>query len=134
MQYVVAEWKGGNTQINCGGPAGQPGNGLAGGPATNCAALFNGGQTVVCNKSDALYYTPGHGADAQAGGTLACRPQKPARDCNERSLLRRFGAGVKILTLYSEERYTAYREEAAQASSSVVTSLALDGGVGGVAF
>ena len=28
------------------------------------------------------------------GGRIECRAQKPARDCNERSLLRRFGAGI----------------------------------------
>ncbi|WP_204282233.1 hypothetical protein, partial [Serratia marcescens] len=42
---------------------------------------------------------------------VSCRPQLPARDCNERSLLRRFGAGVKILNMLTTETYTAYREE-----------------------
>jgi hypothetical protein len=54
-------------------------------------ADFNHGQTVVCQKGEALYHT--------AAGALQCRPQAPARDCNERSLLRRFGAGIKILPL-----------------------------------
>jgi hypothetical protein len=91
---------------------------------------FDGGQTTVCNKSDSLYYTP----NGQGGGTLSCRPQKAARECNERSLLRRFGAGVKILTIVSSERFTEYREEVVRETSSVVSNLALDGGVGGVAY
>ena len=49
-----------------------------------------------------------------------------------------FGAGVKILTMVSAERYTAYREEVIReqttSSNGQITSLALDGGVGGVAF
>ncbi|HEY2661810.1 MAG TPA: hypothetical protein VGI79_18970 [Caulobacteraceae bacterium] len=85
---------------------------------------FDHGQTVNCAKAEALWRSP--------GGQVQCRPQKPARDCNERSLLRRFGAGVKILTMITIERYTDYHEEAAQAGAS--TSLSLDGGVGGMVY
>jgi hypothetical protein len=85
---------------------------------------FSGGQTLACAKNDALYHAP--------GGKVECRRQKPARDCNERSLLRRFGAGIKILTITTSESYTAYREESE--SSSVASSMTLDGGVGGVAY
>ena len=87
---------------------------------------FEGGRTLACQKGEALYHLPGQGA-----GKLECRPQKPARDCNERSLLRRFGAGIKVLTLVYTEKYTAYRESSHE-SDSVVMSL--DGGVGGVAY
>ena len=61
--------------------------------------------------------------------------QKPARDCNERSLLRRFGAGVKIIKIIITETYTAYREEQTRtvSSSSSSFSMDIDGGVGGVA-
>jgi len=104
LQYVVAEYTG--------------------------KIAFDGGQATVCNKSDSLYYTP----NGQGGGTLSCRPQKAARDCHERSLLRRFGAGVKILTIVANERFTEYREEIVREQSTVVTNLALDGGVGGVAY
>lgn len=86
---------------------------------------FSGGQTLACGKNDALYHAP--------GGKVECRRQKPARDCNERSLLRRFGAGIKILTITSTETYTAYREEE-EASESYASSMSLDGGVGGVAY
>ena len=93
---------------------------------------FEGGQTMACQKGDALFHVGGRrGADGQGGGRLECRPQKPARDCNERSLLRRFGAGIKILTIMITERYTAYREEN---STSAATAMSLDGGVGGVVY
>lgn len=85
---------------------------------------FEGGQTLACQKGEALYHAAGQG-----GGRLECRPQIPARDCNERSLLRRFGAGIKILTIQINEKYTAYREHSSQAAS---TSMTFDGGVGGV--
>lgn len=83
------------------------------------------GETVACNKREALW----HGA----GGRLECRPEKAARDCNERSLLRRYGAGVKVLTLIREETYTEYREEMVEAEA-VTGMMMLDGGVGGRVF
>jgi hypothetical protein len=83
---------------------------------------FEKGQSSTCGKGEALYHSP--------GGKLACRPQKQARPCNERSLLRRFGAGIKILTMTMVETYTAYREE----SESSTTAMSLDGGVGGVVY
>ena len=88
---------------------------------------FSGGQTLTCHKGDALYHAP--------GGRVECRPQRPARDCNERSLLRRFGAGIKILTMITTESFTTYRESATRTeSSSVASGLSLDGGVGGIVF
>ena len=87
---------------------------------------FEGGQTLTCLKGEALYYIPGKDA-----GRLECRPQKPARDCNERSLLRRFGAGIKVLTMVYTEKYTAYRESSHESSS---VAMSLDGGVGGIAY
>lgn len=101
-----------------------------------------GGQTYVCQKNEALYHVPGMGGGGaglngggQGGaGSLVCRPQRPARDCNERSLLRRFGAGVKVLTIMSVEKYTAYREEVVQERQTLTTSFSLDGGVGGVVY
>ncbi len=92
-----------------------------------------GAQTYICAKNEALYHTPGAGQRGQAG-TLVCRPQRPARDCNERSLLRRFGAGVKILTLLTTETYTAYREETVREAATTSMSFSLDGGVGGVVY
>lgn len=115
---------------------------------------FDGGKTFDCRKGEALYYSGGRRGRSGGhvggpgwsegheegysektevmGGTLMCRPQKPARDCNERSLLRRFGAGIKILTMYWTETYTAYREESE--SSSAAMGMSLDGGVGGTVY
>jgi len=85
---------------------------------------FEGGQTLTCAKGEALYHWAGPN-----GGHIACRAQIPARDCNERSLLRRFGAGVKIMTIEITEKYTAYRERSTQGGA---TAMSFDGGVGGV--
>ncbi len=92
---------------------------------------FDGGQTMTCAKGEALYRTRGTAAEA---GQLVCRPQAPARDCNERSLLRRFGAGMKVLTIVTFEKYTAYREEVVTESTASSFSMSLDGGVGGVVY
>ncbi len=89
-----------------------------------------GGETMVCRKGEALWHSPG-GPD---GGLMDCRPAKPGRDCYERSLLRRYGAGVKVLTIVSTETYTAYREETVQESSTGSYSMSLDGGVGGTVY
>lgn len=116
---------------------------------------FEHGQTMMCAKGEALYYArasrsvvgpdggpvsagPGGpdaiGPDGQRAGRMECRPQKAARDCNERSLLRRFGAGVKILRIITTETYTAYREEQTQSSQMSSFSMTVDGGVGGVSY
>ena len=84
---------------------------------------FEGGKTLACQKGEALWHAAGHG-----GGQLICRPQIPARDCNERSLLRRFGAGIKIMTIVMTEKYQAYRE---RSSGATTTAMTFDGGVGG---
>ena len=89
------------------------------------SADFARGQTISCAKGEALYHA--------AGGGLACRPQRPARDCNERSLLRRYGAGIKVLKLAVAQQCVAYRSETAQSTtSSPSESMQMDGGVGGV--
>tara|TARA_R110002167_G_scaffold3743_13_gene18184 strand:- start:2522 stop:3184 length:663 start_codon:yes stop_codon:yes gene_type:complete len=89
---------------------------------------FDHGETMSCRKHEALW----HGR----GGAVECRPEKPERDCNERSLLRRYGAGIKILTMIREETYTEYRDEVVQTSGVAVSgaSITLDGGVGGRVF
>ena len=85
---------------------------------------FANGKTITCQKGEALYHVAAHG-----GGRLECRPQIPARDCNERSLLRRFGAGIKVLTIVTTEKYQAYRE---RSSGATTTAMTFDGGVGGL--
>jgi len=86
---------------------------------------FDHGETLTCRKGEALWYG---GRESR----MECRPQHHERDCNERSLLRRYGAGVKILTLYREETYTEYREEIVETEGLAVSGafLMLDGGVG----
>jgi hypothetical protein len=109
MQWTVADWTG---QVS-----------------------FDGGQTATCAKGEALVYEPGQpGAAEGAAGRIACRPQQPGRDCNERSLLRRFGAGIKVVTIVEIETYTAYREETVKEESSASFSMSLDGGVGGTIY
>lgn len=74
-------------------------------------ADFNHGQTIVCNKGEALYHS--------ASGALQCRAQIPARDCNERSLLRRFGAGIKIMAISGQQVCTAYRAQTVAAGPAL---------------
>ena len=89
---------------------------------------FDHGDTMSCTRGQSLWFG--------GGGIVECRTQREERDCNERSLLRRYGAGLKILTLWREEIYTAYEEQVVQTASSISmgSSLALDGGVGGRVF
>ena len=86
-------------------------------------ARFDHGQTVVCRKGESLW--------RDLGGRLQCRPQTPARDCNERSLLRRYGAGIKILKAAVAGQCVEWRTETVQAEAASQGSMALDGGVGG---
>ena len=74
---------------------------------------FDHGQTMSCGRNEALWFGN--------GGVLECRPQREERDCNERSLLRRYGAGVKILTMFREETYTDYREEWVEEAAAMVS-------------
>lgn len=99
-------------------------------------ASWDGGKSIMCQKGEALVYEGGlaGGPGAAMGGKVSCRPQRPARDCNERSLLRRFGAGVKVLTFISVETYTAYREETYREETTGQITMSLDGGVGGTVY
>lgn len=54
-------------------------------------ASFEQGESFSCAKGEALMYGP--------GGALSCAPQAPQRNCNERSLLRRFGPGIKLVRM-----------------------------------
>lgn len=83
------------------------------------------GETVNCEKGQSLWYS---------GKVLECRAQKPERDCNERSLLRRYGAGVKEVIVRGEETVTEYREEVVQRSLATSGTMMMDGGVGGRVF
>lgn len=82
---------------------------------------FDGGQSMACAKGDALFLE---------NGELSCRKQTTQRNCFERSLLRRHGAGVKVFKMTKIEEHTAYKEEVIATQSEI----ALDGGVGGFVF
>ncbi len=104
--------------------------GMGGGAANaSCAGMdfthvdFGNGRTMSCQKGEALWFE---------GGNLTCRQQIPQRQCNERSLLRRFGAGIKVLTVTRVEKVAMRREVARSASASYGSAImTFDGGVGG---
>jgi len=50
---------------------------------------FNNAEGFSCKKGEALVH--------RRGGQLTCAPQAPQRNCNERSLLRRNGPGIKLV-------------------------------------
>ncbi len=100
---------------------------------------FAGGETLTCRRGESLWYSRRSGAHGEhgetvTGGSVECRPQRPARDCNERSLLRRYGAGIKILTMVRVETYEAFREESYRSTTSSSAAFSMDGGVGGIAY
>ena len=66
------------------------------GSAENGRASFAHGETFACRKGEALVH--------KHGGDLACAPQTPQRDCNERSLLRRHGPGIKLITARVQQK------------------------------
>ncbi|UDF03840.1 hypothetical protein [Asticcacaulis sp. AND118] len=80
------------------------------------------GKSYDCRKGEALWHE---------GNQVRCQTQQAARACNERSLLRKFGAGIKILTLVTTENYMAQREVVKQSSASYSSTMVFDGGVGG---
>jgi hypothetical protein len=82
---------------------------------------FDGGETIACAKGEALYHM---------NGALVCRTQTAQRNCFERSLLRRHGAGVKVFRMTKIEEHTSFKEEQIAHQSEI----ALDGGVGGFVF
>ena len=95
------------------------------GSVENGSASFAHGETFACQKGEALVH--------HRDGRLTCAPQTPERSCNERSLLRRHGAGIKLIQSRVEARTciprtrtvtkTVEREAGGQA-------MVFDGGVG----
>jgi hypothetical protein len=80
------------------------------------------GRTLTCDKGQAL--------NRNAAGQLLCKAQIPARDCNERSLLRRFGPGLKQVKLAMTPMCIAWKD--GDSSAPEAASISFDGGVGGV--
>ena len=95
------------------------------GKDVNGEASFDGGRTISCQKGQALAYKGAAGA-----ATVQCVAQKAEADCNERSLLRRFGPGIKYATITRTETFTNTRQSAIQQSATFRGSMFIDGGVG----
>lgn len=101
------------------------------GQVHNGQSSFAQGETFSCRKGEAL--THGY------GGQLTCAPQKPQRNCNERSLLRRHGPGLKLVrttvkhkTCVPQQR-TTYKTVTNQVQRTVANEngpIVFDGGVG----
>ena len=101
------------------------------GHMVNGNASFEKGETFSCAKGQALWHV--------AGGKLECRAQTAERNCNERSLLRRYGPGVKLVEMASQTkicepatrtRMTRVTRQVQVARPSIAGDLVLDGGVG----
>jgi hypothetical protein len=82
----------------------------------NGKATFDGGETLSCAKGEALVHEDGR---------LMCRTQRQEASCNERSLLRRYGPGLKRITMRSVETYEEKVQERA-----TLRNMTIDGGVG----
>lgn len=81
-------------------------------------ASFDNARTFECAKGEALVYQ---------GGQVACRTQEAKRPCNERSLLRRYGPGMKLVMVRETETVTVERR---QTISEQSMQMSFDGGVG----
>ncbi len=91
----------------------------------NGTVSFDRGETFACQKGEALVHQP--------GGHLVCAPQTPQRSCNERSLLRRHGAGLKLVQSKHQAKTCIPRTRTVtktRKSQSAGQSMVFDGGVG----
>jgi hypothetical protein len=84
-------------------------------------AVFDGGTAMSCAKGQALGYV---------AGNLTCVAQAPAVNCNERSLLRRFGPGIKYVALTRTITTSTKTAQASAQTTSFRSSMFVDGGVG----
>jgi len=87
------------------------------------ADVFDDAFTLVCSQGEALRH--------ENGGRVYCATQEPRRNCNERSLLRLYGPGIKLVYVRREERYTEMVEHRREIVNTSNMTLMLDGGVGG---
>jgi len=94
-------------------------------------ASFETGETFACRKGEALL--------RQRDGNLTCAPQSPARTCNERSLLRRHGPGIKLIEMRSKTKtcvprtrtvMTSVERQVERTRETVAQPMVFDGGVG----
>ncbi|MGE0827844.1 MAG: hypothetical protein AB7O04_00635 [Hyphomonadaceae bacterium] len=73
------------------------------------------GETFDCAAGEALWHE---------NGEVTCRTQIARRPCNERSLLRRYGPGEKLVRIRTTETVQEARSE------SAIGAMTMDGGVG----
>lgn len=101
------------------------------GSAESGRASFAHGETFACRKGEALVHKP--------GGDLACAPQSPQRDCNERSLLRRHGPGIKLVTARVQQKacvpstrtvMKSVERQVERTRQTKAQAMVFDGGVG----
>lgn len=101
------------------------------GQLDNGRSSFAQGETFSCRKGEALV----HGS----GGSLTCAPAKPQRNCNERSLLRRHGPGVKLVHTVVQHKtcapqhrttYKTVTKEVQRTVPNAASPIVFDGGVG----
>ncbi|MGB3625483.1 MAG: hypothetical protein WA989_06640 [Henriciella sp.] len=101
------------------------------GSVTQGKASFDHGQGMSCAKGEALVFS--------TGGKLNCAPQSPQRDCNERSLLRRHGPGIKVFETRIADKRCVPQErtvmksvtrEVQKVRESAGGAIVFDGGVG----
>lgn len=101
------------------------------GSVENGQASFAHGETFACRKGEALVH--------KHGGDLACAVQTPERDCNERSLLRRHGPGLKLVTARMQKKTCVPRSRTVMKSvqrqvertrETKAQVMVFDGGVG----
>ena len=89
------------------------------------------GETFACQKGEALVH--------KSSGHLVCAPQMPARSCNERSLLRRHGPGIKLVKAKTRTKtcvprtrtvMTTVQKDVERTRETKAQSMVFDGGVG----
>ncbi len=94
-------------------------------------ADFSSAQSFRCSKGEALVHAP--------GGLLKCAAQAPQRNCNERSLLRKYGSGLKLIETRVRQkiceptiqtRYEVVKKEVEKDVPFASKPITLDGGVG----
>jgi hypothetical protein len=82
-------------------------------------AVFDGGRTLSCAKGQAL---------SHKAGQLVCTAQMARAACNERSLLRRYGPGIKYATVTTTQQVATQRQSAQ--TTTFRSTMFIDGGVG----
>lgn len=101
------------------------------GELVNGQADFSQASGFSCAKGEALVHRP--------GGELACAPQTPQRNCNERSLLRKYGPGLKLIETAVNRKvceptikttYETVQREVVKEVPLPPKPIMLDGGVG----